>query len=232
MTPRLPWTVLQDLVRADPAAPRVTFYERTPGPTSGERIELSGKVLLNWVSKAANLLAEEFDVEVGTPVTIDLPAAHWRTVYWTLAAWSLGAQVRFADADSPTPVPEGDVLVTARPQEGVADQIVVTLAALARAGDAPDGALDEASELSSFADVFTPITEPDADDTALRHATGTATFEALTTPGAQGRVYLPAPDPAAVLGVLAAGGGVVLIRGPITDAELDAILAQESAARP
>ncbi|PZP01318.1 MAG: TIGR03089 family protein, partial [Dermacoccus nishinomiyaensis] len=99
MTTRTPWQVLEHLVATDQTAPRVTFYERTPGPTQGERIELSAKVLTNWVSKAANLLSEELDVDASSSVIVHLPAAHWRTAYWCLAVWSLGAQVVFVDAD-------------------------------------------------------------------------------------------------------------------------------------
>ena len=49
-----------------------------------ERVELSARVLENWVAKTANLLVEELDVEVGDPVLLALPA-HWRTVAWRLA---------------------------------------------------------------------------------------------------------------------------------------------------
>ena len=116
---RTPWQVLQDVLRADAAAPRVTFYERTPGPTNGERIELSGKVLVNWVSKAANLLSEEFDVSTGSRVGVVLPAAHWRSAYWCLAAWALGATVVFVDSENaisgfggdPAEVPAGSDLL-------------------------------------------------------------------------------------------------------------------------
>ena len=47
--------LLQQLL-ADPGRPRLTWY----GPDA-ERVELSGKVLLNWVAKTANLLTDELD---------------------------------------------------------------------------------------------------------------------------------------------------------------------------
>ena len=61
-----PDRLLAHLLTSDPARPRVTYYDDTEGPTRGERIELSAKVVGNWVNKAANLLQEEFDVEPGT----------------------------------------------------------------------------------------------------------------------------------------------------------------------
>jgi hypothetical protein len=63
----------------------VTWY----GP-AGERVELSAKVLDNWVSKTANLLVDELDVGPGSAVLVDLPG-HWRTVTWLLAVWATGA---------------------------------------------------------------------------------------------------------------------------------------------
>ena len=84
-----PADVLAQLVRSDPARPRVTFYDDSVN--AGERIELSAKVLANWVSKAANLLTEELEIERGDVVRLDLPAQHWRSLYWALAVWSVGA---------------------------------------------------------------------------------------------------------------------------------------------
>lgn len=231
-----PWDVLQQVLRDDAAAPRITFYERTPGPTSGERIELSGKVLANWVSKAANLLSEEFDVEVGTRVGVFLPAAHWRTAYWCLAAWSLGAEVTFVDSDaagSEVPV-DGDVLVTCVPEPGFGGpQVLVTLAMLARSAAAPvpAGALDEAKELSTFADVFTPFDEPSGSDVALVTGDERVTYRDLTSGGAPERSYLAAPDPATLMRTWAAGGSVVVVRGEVSDDELERILDQEGAGR-
>ena len=59
-----PDTLLFALQRADASRPRITCYDDTDGPSRGERIELSARVLSNWVAKAANALQEEFDVEL------------------------------------------------------------------------------------------------------------------------------------------------------------------------
>ena len=75
-----------------PRPPRVTVYDDTDSPTRGERIELSARVLANWVAKAANLLRDDLDAGPGSVVLLDLPP-HWRTLYWAFAAWSVGACV-------------------------------------------------------------------------------------------------------------------------------------------
>ncbi|MGL5864968.1 MAG: TIGR03089 family protein [Dermatophilaceae bacterium] len=87
-----PAALLAALVASDPGRPRITCYDDTDGPTRGERVELSARVLANWVAKAGNLAREEFDAGPGTIVRLDLPP-HWRTLYWALAAWSLGAVI-------------------------------------------------------------------------------------------------------------------------------------------
>lgn len=241
------WTMLEGLLGRDAASPRVTFYERTPGPTAGERVELSTKVLVNWVSKAANLLIEEFDVAPGDRIGIVLPAAHWRTTYWCLAAWSVGAAVTFVDSDAAgaaSPAPDAalsaaqecagsvDVLVTCLPVSPHAgDQVVVSLPMLARqaSGPVPAGAIDEAKELSTFGDVFDPLEEADPDDVALEPE-GVSFAELTSGPAAStGRTFLPKPTPQRVVRALAAGGAVVMVRGDVDEADLARILAQESA---
>lgn len=215
---RTPAEVLADLLRADPARPRVTFYEDTPGPTGGERIELSGKVLANWVSKAANALQEEWDVAPGQTVRLALPP-HWRALYWALAVWSVGACVGLDDM-------EADVLVTDDPALAAAADVpavLVTLAALARSAPdgAPAGVVDEARELSTYADQFSSWEEPDAGDLALRTEAGGSTYAEVVTQQEwpQGtRLHTRSPDLEGVLldalAVWARDGSVVLSRGP------------------
>ena len=87
-----PAEVLASMLASDPGRPRLTCYDDVPGPTHGERIELSAKVLANWVSKAGNLLQDDLDGAPATTLGLDLPA-HWRAFYWALAAWSVGATV-------------------------------------------------------------------------------------------------------------------------------------------
>lgn len=154
------------MLRHDPARPRITAYDDTGSATHGERVELSAKVLANWVSKAANLLQDEWDLGPGSVVRIDLPA-HWRSAYWALAVWAVGATVRLGEGAA-------DALVTTSPAAAAAfaadggDAALVSLAALARRADEPvDGVLDEAAELATHPDAFTAWQEPGDDDVAI-----------------------------------------------------------------
>ncbi len=163
-----PASVLADILRSDPARPRVTFYEDTPGPTRGERIELSGKVMANWISKAGNALQDEYDLGPGSVVRLSLPP-HWRALYWAFAVWSVGGTVDCSGG--PTP----DLLICNDPDVGTSlarppgDLVLVTLAALARVhpGTLPAGAMDEARELATYGDQFAAMADPSPDDLAL-----------------------------------------------------------------
>ena len=70
--PLSPSDLFDTALRRDAAAPLVTFYD----DATGERVELSGATLGNWVAKTANLLQEEFDVGPGSTVAVALPV-HW-----------------------------------------------------------------------------------------------------------------------------------------------------------
>ncbi len=165
---RTPSSVLAELLRSDPARPRVTFYEDTPGPTHGERIELSGKVVNNWIAKAGNALQDEYDLGPGSVVRLTLPP-HWRALYWAFAVWSVGGTVDCAGGAAPDLLicDDPDLAATLEPQPE--DVVLVTLAALARAnpGPVPAGAMDEARELATYGDQFAARADPSPDDLAL-----------------------------------------------------------------
>lgn len=157
------------MLRSDPARPRVTFYEDTPGPTQGERIELSGKVLANWVSKAGNALQDEYDLGPGAVVRLALPP-HWRALYWAMAVWSVGGVLELAGGPTPDLLICDDLHASAvSVNPAPTDVVLVTLGALARAhpDPVPAGAMDEARELATFGDQFTATAEPCPGDLAL-----------------------------------------------------------------
>lgn len=167
--------LLPRLLRDDPARPRITCYD----DRSGERIELSARVLNNWVAKAANLLQDEFDAGPGTAVALDLPP-HWRTLYWALAAWATGATVTLPPPATP------DVLITTDPAATTdAPLVVVTLAALARQAAAalPAGAVDEARELAGFPDTFASVQDAADTDLALVAGGESSTYGELAAYG-------------------------------------------------
>lgn len=162
-----PAAVLAAMLADDSGRPRLTWYDDEPGPTSGERVELSAKVLANWVNKAGNLLQDDAAAGPGTTVGLDLPT-HWRACYWALAAWSVGAAVVLGDDAH-----GADVLVTDDPQHAAdhpADAVLVTLPALARAhprAAVAPAAVDEARELATHGDQLFALAEPEAADPAL-----------------------------------------------------------------
>ena len=147
-------SLVRALVGSDPGRPRVTWYGE-----DGERVELSARVLENWVAKTANLLVEECDAGPGSTIALDLPP-HWRTVVWALAAWSVGADLlsgpaRLPARGGPDTVP--DVVVTADPGSAPdgGQVVAVTLAALARRFEGEGRFdVDDAAEVSTFADSF------------------------------------------------------------------------------
>ncbi|NMR20887.1 TIGR03089 family protein [Cellulomonas fimi] len=220
-----------ELVTADPGRPRLTWY----GP-GGERIELSGAVLANWVAKTTNLLVEEFNAGPGVRVGLDLPA-HWRTVVWALAAWRCGACVVLGEEAG-----AADVVVTDRPDrhDGAAQLVAVGLPALARRfdGELPRGAVDAAEAVMTYGDVvgWVPEVEPGVD--ALDAATADrlahsglmswALDAATAPPGArilvrldQGRSDAVTTALQGVLGILARDGSAVMLAPQLAD-ELDA----------
>jgi uncharacterized protein (TIGR03089 family) len=159
--------LLRALLDDDAGRPRLTWY----GP-DGERVELSAKLLDNWVAKTANLLVDELDAGPGTVAAIALPP-HWRTAVWMLAVWATGACVSVVPPGGSVPADvevavaaDPAVLATASPHTRT---VAVALPALAASfgPDLPDGVLDYALEVRGYGDVFVPFVLPAADDAAL-----------------------------------------------------------------
>lgn len=211
----MPVTTVSDLLHLltrEPGRPRITWYG-----DGGERVELSGAVLENWVNKTANLLVEEFDAGPGTRVLLDLPG-HWRTVVWALATWRVGGTV-VVGAEG------GDVVVTDMPEAYPDTQtlIAVALPALARSFGVPlpSGTIDASSAVMTYGDVFAgaPVTADAPLLCTLNDETRAirSIFEA-GAPGAAGGRQLLTADPRGdvrtlvrMCAVLASAGSVVLV---------------------
>ena len=201
--------LLARLRASDPGRPRLTWYG-----AGGERVELSARVLENWVAKTANLLVEELDAVPGTRVHLDLPA-HWRSAVWSLATAAVGAL--------PAGREDAEVVVTDRtdaPAPAGALLVVVALPALAlTAGPGlPPRAVDHNAEVAGYGDSVPVV----AGATVLQVARALAPQE---------RVLLSAEgtDPAAAAALLtdalAADGSLVLLGPGAPDA--DRVAAQE-----
>jgi uncharacterized protein (TIGR03089 family) len=73
------------------AQPLVTFYD----DATGERTELSGITVGNWVAKTGNLLTDGYGLGSGDRAAVRLPV-HWQSAAVLLGCWSAGLLV--ADA--------------------------------------------------------------------------------------------------------------------------------------
>lgn len=230
--------VLAALARSG-GSPALTWYG-----TDGERVELSGAVLDNWVTKTTNLLVEELDAGPGTRVLLDLPV-HWRTAVWALAAWRTGATVALgAEAGGAADAGAGagaapDVVVTATPgawsraQRGTA-VVAVALPALARrVDDLPAGAIDAAAGVMTYGDALGWVPAADPAAAALEgtdHAglvpTAVASARRVVPGDLAGARVLVAPDEPArgvleLLGLWAGGASVVLAAPQVAAAWVD-----------
>jgi uncharacterized protein (TIGR03089 family) len=222
-------------LRADGASPLVTFYD----DATGERVELSGTTLDNWVAKTANLLVDTLGLAPGDRVGVDLPA-HWLAVVILLAAWSAGCEVLVAVGpeqdggerepaadpaeDDPDDEVTGDLqalfvaesLVDAALGLGADEVVALSLRPFgARMAHPVAGVLDFAAEVPAHGDRFAAPAPPPAQAALLARAGEVAAAAGL---GPGDRV-LSTAGPASAEGLLAtvlaplvAGASVVLCR--------------------
>jgi uncharacterized protein (TIGR03089 family) len=210
-------------VRRDGANPFLTYYD----DTSGERIELSAVTTANWVAKTANLLVDEYDLESGETVAIDLPP-HWLGVVWALSAWSAGAAVTTG---------EGSLAITG-PDFGVRGSRETIASALLPLGGRfreplPDGVHDYGAEVYNHPDLFVPFDPPTPGSPAYDEKTHAEVIAAATpiTDRVLTTVDLVSPDGLGTLvGVIAGGGSIVLCRN-LDPAKLDRRIADEKVDR-
>lgn len=201
--------------------PVVTYYD----VATGERVELSGVTLANWVAKVANLLVDELDVERGTRIRIGLPS-HWLRFAWLLGAWRVGAIVTDGAADIGLSGPELEA------EEPV--RLAASLRPLgARFADAPEGFLDIALAVPGSPDVFIDVDPPEPQDLAVDLPGLRATHaELLATAPSNERVLATprslAEDATSLVAALTGGGSLVVVAHG-DDAALERIAAQERA---
>src|SRR5690606_30017284 len=200
-------------------APVVTWYDAS----TGERVELSGVTLDNWVSKVANLLVDDCDAERGTRLRLGLPS-HWLRFVWLLGAWRVGAVVTDHDAQIGLSGPELE-----------ADEPVRLAASLRPLGGRfptePEGFLDTAIHVPSSPDAFVDLDPPAPDDVALDlGGRATTHAELLAGPPLTERVVREpqslAADAADLAAALAGGGSLVIVAGAARG-DLERIAQQE-----
>lgn len=210
------WTLLQRRTRASGALPLVTYVD----PESGERTELSATSLANAAAKIANALRDEYDLDPGDCVALDLPL-HWQRSTWCAGVWTAGCVV----TDDPR---RADLVVTtadhAADHADRADVVVVSLHpfGLPVTAALPAGVTDATLAVRQQPDAFLFET-PDGSSPALSvDGTERSQEDALSMAGALGptagdRVAAPSglPDLTAWLACmalpLAIDGSVVLV---------------------
>lgn len=189
-------TTLPDLLArrlaADPGQPLLTFYD----DETGERTELSVKTFANWVSKTANLYADELMLDPGDTIRIDLPP-HWLGPVFLAAAWACGLEIG-EDAEVAVVGP-GGLDGPARTTLACA----LTPFATRFAEPLPAGVLDHGVLWPGQSDVFSPLAPtslgaPAADDRRV--------ISDLDPLGEEGRALF--------LGLLAGTGSLVLVAHP------------------
>ncbi|MGP6173780.1 TIGR03089 family protein [Corynebacterium sp. A21] len=208
--------LLSHLLKADPAAPRLTVYNEN----TGARLDFSAQTLDNWAAKVGNMLLEELDLDADSTITIDLP------VSWQAAAIALGALA--AGVDTHFGQQPGDAVFTAPDRavnhEGSSDIVLVTEDPFGRGvvesgGELPRGMIDFGPTVRFYGDQFYPPT------TALSEV-----FESDIEPGARA-LSSGWSDKASfqrlVLEPLAVGGSAVIVAGMVTAERFEQIATAE-----
>ncbi|GAA2386971.1 TIGR03089 family protein [Dactylosporangium salmoneum] len=192
------------VVGKDPSLPFLTFYD----DSTGERTELSGATLANWVAKTANLLVDGCGLGPGDVAAVRLPA-HWQTAAILLGAWTAGLSVAYGEPTAAGADVEFASLAAAETgAPGPADRYVLGLApmGLPMRGGVPTGWADYVAEVRQFGDHFSGPADPGGTEDLV------ARGRALALPG--GRVLIDAvahPDPVEwLIAPLAAGASIVL----------------------
>lgn len=147
--------VLDPLLAADPAGPRITYYD----DATGERIELSTVTMSNWAAKTANLLRDEMGAGPGTRVAVLLPA-HWQTAAVLFGIWWIGAEV-VLDGDADMALCTRERLDEADDAVSGGEVAVLSLDPFGRpAEDLPIGVTDYATAVRVHGDQIVPERVP------------------------------------------------------------------------
>jgi uncharacterized protein (TIGR03089 family) len=147
--------LLDPLMAADPAGPRITYYD----DATGERIELSTVTLANWAAKTANLLRDELGAGSGSRVAVLLPP-HWQTAAVLFGIWWIGAEVVLTGT-ADIALCTADRLSEADDAVGAGEIAVLSLDPFGKpAADIPVGLTDYATAVRVHGDQISPERRP------------------------------------------------------------------------
>ncbi|GAB3850576.1 TIGR03089 family protein [Micromonospora andamanensis] len=224
--------VFADAIASDPNRPLLTWYD----DATGERTELSGATLANWVAKTANLLVDELALGPGDTAAVLLPP-HWQSAAVLLGCWSAGLTVRSAELtvrpDGSAIPPAGSALAE---QPGEVDVLFAAADRLVEADawpandryalalhpfalplrEVPAGFADYVTEVRAHGDHFTAYPPGGPDHTALRTRAAGRALELGISPADRLLVDVDRhPDPLDwLLAPLSAGATMVLCAHP------------------
>jgi uncharacterized protein (TIGR03089 family) len=216
------------VISTDATRPFLTYFD----DATGERTELSGATLGNWIAKTANLVTDGAGLGPGDAAAVRLPV-HWQTAAVLLGCWSAGLAVSLTGRE---PVPIGFASAELLHDMVTAEAYALALTPLAmpfRPGP-PAGAMDFAMEVRGYGDHFNgPRIAPDASAYVSGVSHGDLVEAARAVPIPTGtRVLIDGDvvtDPVEwLVAPLLAGSSVVLCRN-LDPTRIDARLASERA---
>ena len=148
--------MLDPLLAADPAGPRITYYD----DATGMRIELSAVTLANWAAKTGNLLRDELGAGAGSRVAVLLPA-HWQTAAVVFGIWWMGAEVVLGGGEADIALCTADRLDEADAAVGVGEIAALSLDPFGKpVADLPVGVTDYATSVRVHGDQIFPERQP------------------------------------------------------------------------
>ncbi len=219
-------------VRRDPTTPLLTWYD----DATGDRTELSGATLDNWVAKTANLLVDGLGLGLADSAAVLLPP-HWQTATIVLGCASAGLAVEMGGppqaVDALFTLPDRVAEAAAWPAP---DRFATGLLPFALPlPELPPGFVDYVTEVRNHGDHFRG--EPLAPDTpALAGRTHVAVLRAATERAAElglaagDRVLIDTrtyPDPVDWLFAPLAVGSSVVLCANLDPAQVDARVSSE-----
>jgi uncharacterized protein (TIGR03089 family) len=205
-----------EAVAKDPTRPLLTWYD----DGTGDRTELSGATLDNWVSKTANMLVDGVGLGPGDRAAALLPP-HWQTAAVLLGCWAAGLSIAAGEGPVDVLFATGERIDEAR-RWPAGERYVLGLAPMALPMRTPPaGFTDYVVEVRGHGDHFTAYPSSGDSGDELGRRAGSRAAELGIGPG--DRVLIDGqahPDPLDWLLAPLAGGATLVLCGRLDRAKL------------